>query len=47
MQLKTEFFMSSQPHKELVEFINTNRIQKENILVITQGDGSYTLFYYG
>jgi len=46
MELKVELFMSWSPQKDLVEFINTNRIQKENILIITQGAGSYTLFYY-
>lgn len=46
MELKVELFISWSPHKDLVEFINTNNIKKEHVLMITQDTGSYTLFYY-
>ncbi|WP_161805867.1 hypothetical protein [Pedobacter sp. Hv1] len=46
MELKAELFNSWDPKKDIVEFINTHQIKKENILIITQGAGSYTLFYY-
>lgn len=46
MELKAELFNSWDPKKDIVEFINTHNIKKENILIITQAPGSYTLFYY-
>jgi hypothetical protein len=46
MELKVELFMSWSPQKALIEFVNTHNIKKENILMITQDSGSYTLFYY-
>ena len=46
MELKTEIFIDSSPNLALVKFIKTNHIKKEDILMITQGNGSYTLFYY-
>jgi hypothetical protein len=32
--------------KELVEFVSTQQIRKEDIVTITQYGGYYTLFYY-
>lgn len=46
MELKAELFEGWDPKKDIVEFINTHHIKKENILIITQSVGSYTLFYY-
>ncbi|WP_292972530.1 hypothetical protein [Mucilaginibacter sp.] len=30
----------------LVEFVNSNNIQREDILIITEGMGGPTLYYY-
>lgn len=46
MELKVETFNGWKPSKDLVEFVNTHNIKKENILSITQDHGGYTLFYY-
>ncbi len=46
MELKFEVFNGWSPQKDLAEFVNTNRIKKENILIITQDNSGYTLFYY-
>ncbi len=43
---KAEVFSGWHPDKEIVEFISTNNIQKEDIVTITQVVGTYTLFYY-
>ena len=45
-ELKVEVFNGWSPHEDLVKFINTHNIKKENILTITQDSGNYTLFYY-
>ncbi len=43
-QLKAEHFSSN---KDLVAFVNTNGIKRENILTITRGHvRDYALFYY-
>jgi hypothetical protein len=46
MELKVELFISWSPHEDIAKFINSNNIKKADILMITQGSGSYTLFYY-
>jgi len=44
--LKSEVFSGWHPDKEITEFVNTNNIQKVDIVTITQVGASYTLFYY-
>ncbi len=44
--LKTEIFHSWHPEKDIAAFINEHNIVREDILIITQAPGSYTLFYY-
>ena len=46
MELKAELFNSWNPQEDIVNFIKEENIKRENILIITQGAGSYTLFYY-
>jgi len=41
--LKTKKFDGE---KELVEFVSAENIRKEDIIIITQYGGYYTLFYY-
>ena len=42
--LKSDYFAS---HERLTLFINENNIKRQDILVITQAPGSFTIFYYG
>nr|WP_157536138.1 hypothetical protein [Mucilaginibacter sp. L294] len=42
--LKSDDFVT---HERLTLFINENHIKREDILVITQGPGSFTLFFFG
>ena len=44
--LKSQAFVSFMPQRELAEFVNKNNIQREDILIITQENIRYTLFYY-
>jgi hypothetical protein len=41
--LKSDYFST---HERLTRFINENRIKREDILVITQAPGSFTIFFY-
>lgn len=41
--LKSDYFSS---HERLTLFINENKIKREDILVITQAPGSFTIFFY-
>jgi hypothetical protein len=41
--LKVEGFLT---RGSLVNFVNEFRIEKEDILFITEGTGGFTLFYY-
>jgi len=42
--LKSDYFSS---HERLTRFINENHIKREDILVITQIPGSFTILFYG
>ena len=42
--LKSEYFMT---HERLTQFINENNIKRQDILVITQIPGSFTILFYG
>jgi hypothetical protein len=42
--LKSDYFSA---HERLTRFINENNIKREDILVITQAPGIYTIFFYG
>jgi hypothetical protein len=44
--LKSETFHGWHPNKDIVTFINEHNIAREDILIITQAPGQYTLFYY-
>jgi len=44
--LKSQLFTSFHPLREITAFINENNIAREDILIITEAPGSYTLFYY-
>lgn len=41
--LKSDYFTS---HERLTRFINENKIKREDILVITQIPGSFTILFY-
>ena len=41
--LKSDYFSS---HERLTRFINENHIKREDILVITQAPGMFTIFFY-
>jgi hypothetical protein len=41
--LKSDYFST---HERLTRFINENHIKREDILVITQAQGSFTIFFY-
>jgi hypothetical protein len=41
--LKSEYFGT---HERLTRFINENQIKREDILVITQIPGSFTILFY-
>ncbi|MDB5286983.1 MAG: hypothetical protein JWR05_1932 [Mucilaginibacter sp.] len=41
--LKSDYFST---HERLTRFINENHIKREDILIITQGQGSFTIFFY-
>ncbi|MCO5936156.1 hypothetical protein NAF17_11470 [Mucilaginibacter sp. RB4R14] len=41
--LKSDYFSA---HERLIRFINENHIKREDILVITQAPGSFTIFFY-
>jgi hypothetical protein len=41
--LKSDYFST---HERLTRFINENHIKREVILVITQAQGSFTIFFY-
>ena len=41
--LKSDYFSS---HERLTRFINENRIKREDILVITQDKGMFSIFFY-
>jgi len=41
--LKSDYFSS---HERLTRFINENRIKREDILVITQDQGMFSIFFY-
>ncbi len=45
--LFAQAFVGFMPQRELADFVNKNRILKEDILIITQENMRYTLFYYG
>jgi hypothetical protein len=46
--LQAKFFMSGYAYKDLVKWVKSNGIKREDILTITQDNGgNYTLFYYG
>ena len=42
--LKSDYFST---HERLTRFINENNIKREDILVITQAQGTFTIFFYG
>lgn len=44
--LKSEVFNGFHPLKGITTFINEHNIAREDILIITEAPGSYTLFYY-
>jgi len=44
--LKGERFAGFAPIEGVVSFVNENAIKKEDILIITQTEYGYTLFYY-
>jgi hypothetical protein len=44
--LKSEVFNGFHPLRGITAFINENHIAREDILIITEAPGSYTLFYY-
>jgi hypothetical protein len=41
--LKSDYFST---HERLTRYINENQIKREDILLITQGPGSFTIFFY-
>jgi hypothetical protein len=41
--LKSDYFST---HERLTRFINENHIKREDILVITQAQGSFTIMFY-
>ena len=41
--LKSDYFSS---HERLTLFINENHIKREDILVISQAPGMFTIFFY-
>lgn len=41
--LKSDYFSA---HERLTRFINENHIKREDILVITQSQGMFTMFFY-
>lgn len=44
--LKAELFLHGP--KDLLKFVNSNNIQREDILIITEeATWNYTIFYYG
>jgi len=44
--LKSEQFTGFHPLRAITAFINENHIAREDILIITEAPGTYTLFYY-
>ena len=44
--LKSQAFISYMPQRELAVFVNKNNIKREDILIITQENMRYTLFFY-
>ncbi|WP_175404084.1 hypothetical protein [Mucilaginibacter sp. PPCGB 2223] len=44
--LKSVAFNSFHPLRDITAFINDNHIAREDILIITEAPGTYTLFYY-